>query len=342
MRTLISGFLVLLGLVSSIPAFSQSASGGFQDVVPATSAPAPSSSAKAGIVSSSSQPFVAPVFTDVPGNAWFALYVRSLAASRIIEGYKDANGVPTNLFGPSDSVTVTQFLKMALEAAKVDERKCISEIDDEDAMNHWAYAYLSCALDRKLRLFSEDPLPALDRPILRGEAVGIIHDVFEDTKPPFLSPFTDTEGHPYEADIAYANFRGIISGDIDARGNHLWTFRPDDGINRAEAAKIIYEQLQSILFEAEHGEVVEIDVTVNNYAFSPKTLKVQKGQLVTLRFRTTGVHTFTVPALLINKLLLESKEEVSFVAEKVGSFAFQCAVQGHKEKGMEGVIVIGE
>lgn len=281
---------------------------------------------------------VGPTFEDVPDNAWFTSYVTALAKWKIVEGYKDEKGEKTGRFGPGDPVTVAQFLKMTLRAGKVDEKRCTGTPRHPNATNHWAYLYVVCAEEMALRLFEE--LPDLERPILRGEALGLLHDAFRDPVPPFESPFTDTAGHPYAADIAYANFRGVVNGDTDAHGDPLWRFRPDDGMKRAEAVKMLYEQLRAIVTAEKDGDVVTIDVISRNHSFTPSTITVRKGQVVTLRFRNTGKHTFTAPGLLISKLLLEPREEFSFFAETVGTYLFQCAVEGHKEKGMEGMIVI--
>ena len=168
----------------------------------------------------------------------------------------------------------------------------------------------------------------------------MIDDIFQADVPSLSSPFLDTEGHAYEQDIAYANFQGIIAGDTDARGDLTWYFRPNDNLNRAEAAKIISLQLGTVASASEGSEVVTINMMVSNFSFSPKTIRVKEGQFVTIKFNTTGAHTFTVQGLTINKLLFDAKEQLSFVAEKKGNYPFQCAVQGHKEKGMEGVIII--
>lgn len=50
------------------------------------------------------------------------------------------------------------------------------------------------------------------------------------------APFTDTKGHHYYQAIESLYSRGIIQGD-DGKN----TFRPNDGINRAEITKIIVE-----------------------------------------------------------------------------------------------------
>lgn len=47
------------------------------------------------------------------------------------------------------------------------------------------------------------------------------------------------EAAPIRTPIAIATFFGLVEGDKDPNGNPTNRFRPDDAINRAEAAKII-------------------------------------------------------------------------------------------------------
>lgn len=51
--------------------------------------------------------------------------------------------------------------------------------------------------------------------------------------------------------IAYAAALKIVSGDRDAAGNPRKIFRPNAPVNRAEAAKIIYERLRVEVMEKE-------------------------------------------------------------------------------------------
>jgi hypothetical protein len=53
------------------------------------------------------------VFGDVSDEAWYAPYVTSLAEWGIVSGYRDASGNTTGQFGPGNSVTVAEVLKMA-------------------------------------------------------------------------------------------------------------------------------------------------------------------------------------------------------------------------------------
>ncbi|PIR52984.1 hypothetical protein COU76_03720 [Candidatus Peregrinibacteria bacterium CG10_big_fil_rev_8_21_14_0_10_49_10] len=189
--------------------------------------------------------FSTPVFRDVNENQWFNPYVASLAEWEIVSGYKDASGNMTGEFKPGNSVTVAEVLKMAMKSAQIDETKCDGTALNPYAQHHWVLAYVTCAEQMGIRLLRPTVLTQLDRPARRAEVLSVIHDAFGTQVLPLYSNYSDTAGHPLEADIAFATINGIVSGDTDAMGNPTGTFRPDDPINRAEAAKIIYESLKS-------------------------------------------------------------------------------------------------
>lgn len=188
---------------------------------------------------------MAPTFYDVAENTWFYPYVSSVADWGIVTGYKDASGEPMGEYRPGNAVTVAEALKMAFEAAQVDESQCLRPVLLTGASEHWAKNYVSCAEESGMRLFQTSSL-SLNRPATRAEVLMIIHDVFGDVVPNLLAAgFDDVSGHKYESDVAYAAARGIVSGDTDADGNPVGRFRPDGTLNRAEVAKIIYERLRA-------------------------------------------------------------------------------------------------
>ena len=191
-----------------------------------------------------------PVFRDVGDTDWFNPFVASLAEWGIVSGFKDGQGRPTGEYRPGNPVTIAEVLKMAMESAHVDEAQCTNTPLHPQAAGHWARPYVACAEQMGVRVL--DPrLPAdLNRAAKRAEVLTIIHDVFGDEVLPLFSSFTDTEGHRYESDIAYANLYGIVSGDTDTSGAETGTFRPDDSINRAEVAKIMYEKLKLQVVDA--------------------------------------------------------------------------------------------
>jgi hypothetical protein len=182
------------------------------------------------------------VFSDVDRQGWYLQYVSLVSGWGIVSGYRDQKGKSLGLFGPGDPVTIAEILKMALRAAGVDETQCGGFAMHPKARDHWSARYVACAEEKKMRIVKM--YPDLDRAARRAEVIGVIHDAFGDDVLPLLSTFSDTIDHDYEADIAYAAVLGIVSGDTDVHNEPIGTFRPDENVNRAEAAKIIVEKLR--------------------------------------------------------------------------------------------------
>jgi hypothetical protein len=184
------------------------------------------------------------VFTDTDDNAWYAPYVASLTDWGVVSGYRDASGKSTGKFGPGNPVTVAEVLKMSIEAANIDESECDKPTYHSQAPGHWAEAYVGCAEQLKVRVFAPNYVAALDRPAQRAEVLTIVHDIFGDQVPSLYAQYNDTENHRFEADIAYASLLSVVSGDTNSAGQSTNTFRPNDPINRAEAAKVLYQKLK--------------------------------------------------------------------------------------------------
>ncbi len=181
-------------------------------------------------------------FNDVASDHWFYRYVSPVARWGIVSGYKNADGKSTGVFGPGNTVTVAEILKMALKAAQVDETACTGKTGMPQAETHWAKAFVVCAREKRMRILRLDP--DLNRPATRAEVLSVIFDAFGDDVPPLFSPFKDTAGHPLESTIAYGAALRMVSGDKDDSGQSKKSFRPDAAVNRAEASKILYERLR--------------------------------------------------------------------------------------------------
>lgn len=180
-------------------------------------------------------------FTDVPASEWYYNAVSFVAGRGIVSGYKDDNGNPTGLFGPGNQVTIAEILKMAYEASGRSTSSCKRTVNLAQANSHWAKPYVSCAEDDGMRVLNSGT--DLNRGATRAEVVAIIHDAFRVQVPAGRSPFSDTVNHPYESDIALAAANGVVSGDKGTDGRPTGTFRPNDGVIRAEAAQIIFKSL---------------------------------------------------------------------------------------------------
>lgn len=180
-------------------------------------------------------------FNDVSDADWFSPYVATVSGWGVVSGYKDAQGNALGTFGPANPVTVAELLKMAFKSDQIDTSVCgLVPPVHAQAIGHWAQAYISCGEQMNIRIL-KDPSLTIDRHATRAEVLAVLDDVFGEHVPPLFSNFKDTQGHPLEADIAYAYTRGIVSGDKDSKGIETGIFRPNDDINRAEVAKIIYE-----------------------------------------------------------------------------------------------------
>ena len=190
------------------------------------------------------QQFLDPYsFLDVASDDWHYPYIRSIAEWGIVSGYRDALGNRTGYFGPGDPVTIAQMLRMTMEAANVNVGAC------DTPGSSWQYKYLVCGQLLELRILKGNV--NVDRPALRGEVLGLIHDVFDEHLQLEASPFVDTDKHMYEHDIAHATAQGVVSGDIGDHGKPTGRFRPNSLINRAEASKILHQKLWLLVGNAE-------------------------------------------------------------------------------------------
>jgi len=182
-------------------------------------------------------------FKDTDDNEWFTKDVFQLARKNIVSGRKDQRGNPTGSFDPSGQVRVGEILKMSLEASGHGQAE--GEPALAQARNHWGRGYVKQAENLNLSIIKN--LDNVDRPATRAEVVQVILEAYG-IKPQSVSKssFSDvTASHPQLAFIEEARERKLASGDSGKN-----TFRPDDGINRAEAAALTHRGL-NILGEGE-------------------------------------------------------------------------------------------
>jgi len=182
------------------------------------------------------------LYRDVPLDAWYSPFVEYVVTEEIAVGYRDEEGEPTGEFGVQNPVTFAEVLKMALEASDADLQG-VPPPRNTSAQSTWASAYVAKAEAMQLSVFSPD----LDvtEPATRGAVIQTILEALDIPLAQQPPAFSDVPAnHPNAFAIATAAFYGLISGDKDASGNALHTFRPDEPINRAEAAKIIAVALE--------------------------------------------------------------------------------------------------
>lgn len=97
--------------------------------------------------------------------------------------------------------------------------------------------------------------------------------------------------------------------------------------------------------KAEDASAVKsITISGSEFSYSPSTVRVKKGDTVELTFKNTGKfpHDLAVAGLgVITKIIKPGEQDtVKFVADKTGSFEFNCTVGNHTERGMVGTLTV--
>ena len=87
-----------------------------------------------------------------------------------------------------------------------------------------------------------------------------------------------------------------------------------------------------------------ITVTGTEYAFTPSTITVKKGEVVKLTFKNAGTypHNFTLADLNVKTKTIQpgQQDTITFTPTKTGSFAYICTVPGHADRGMKGTLTV--
>ena len=93
------------------------------------------------------------------------------------------------------------------------------------------------------------------------------------------------------------------------------------------------------------ASVKEFTVTGGNFAFSPTSLSVNKGDTVRITFKNAeGFHDFVIDEFDVatKQISAATEETVEFVADQAGSFEFYCSVGQHRQLGMKGTLTVTE
>jgi len=108
-------------------------------------------------------------FTDIKTSDWFAKYVNTAAKKGIIKGYNDGS------FKPGNTITLAEFLKIAVETAKF-KTSTVSKNPYPDVIkNTWFAKYFQFAKQQKLLRVKKGGLVIPNNAIDRGEAANIIY-----------------------------------------------------------------------------------------------------------------------------------------------------------------------
>lgn len=295
----------------------------------------------------------AVILKDVPQSAWFAAYVRKAAEAGIVTGYKDKAGNPTGRFEPSSNITVAETLKIASEGAGYDEGVYAAKISS--GTNHWASPYVSVARGENFPVVL--PRLPLEQRATRGEVAAMLVAAFRArTDTSMSNSFADVNAATEFGTAIEALSRDkVVSGDTDANGNVVGTFRPGEYINRAEVAKMIMSA-RAAYGEPGKGrapgeetgdETMEGNVVVYGATgFTPQVLRVKRGEAVTFKNLSGGgmwvasdphpSHT-ALPGLDSLQVIVAG-QMYSYTFTQLGSWSYH----NHLNTGHRGTIVVEE
>ena len=171
-------------------------------------------------------------YRDVPLGQWYAYDVFDLTNEGIVSGKKDQSGQSLGEFSPGQKVKISEVLRMIFEAFQVGPAD--GETDLAQANDHWAKGYvkraelLSMSLIKQRADINRDATRAeVCRMLL--EAQGIVPADVEKVDFPDVSPRHEDANY-----IQECKNLGLFAGRGDTG-----EFLPDEGINRAEAAKVV-------------------------------------------------------------------------------------------------------
>lgn len=99
----------------------------------------------------------------------------------------------------------------------------------------------------------------------------------------------------------------------------------------------------------DHGEASpvadgarRIEVSASSFQFDPETIEVDAGEDIAIVFSSEDtLHDFTVDEVDAHVASDEGEtNEGGFTADEPGTYTFYCSVEGHREAGMEGTLMV--
>jgi len=111
---------------------------------------------------------------------------------------------------------------------------------------------------------------------------------------------------------------------------------------KVRTALIILPFAAIVLVACSPGQQVTT-VTMTSFAFEPSEMNVKAGQTVRVLLDNPDSipHAFDIPELGVGLAVLPGASiEIEFVATESGTYTFFCGIPGHREAGMEGLLVV--
>lgn len=184
------------------------------------------------------------VYQDVPSTIWYASTLTTLGNLGIISGYKTPAGNPIGKYGPADTLTIAQFVKMVTLAAGLE-----IPTDTKGTPNpkDWSAPYFAALNAKGKNIMTNLKASDIAKPITRGEMAELITFAFNVSKAtPVGTLFRDLKTTTsYASSLETLRFYCVIWGDDfteDKTGKR--TVRANAPLNRAEVTAVLVRAMK--------------------------------------------------------------------------------------------------
>lgn len=96
--------------------------------------------------------------------------------------------------------------------------------------------------------------------------------------------------------------------------------------------------------EKKEGPKREIEVFARDFYFEPSLISLSLGENVSIILKNMGEspHDLVVEGLDVKTKIIKPNEtdKIEFVASMAGTYKFYCSVRDHRQRGMEGQLII--
>jgi plastocyanin len=119
------------------------------------------------------------------------------------------------------------------------------------------------------------------------------------------------------------------------------TQQPTQAMSKEESMENKETSPSGAMMMKESEKAFEVDGS--NFKFSPSTLTVNEGDTVKITFKNTqGFHNFIIDEFNAKSKTIQANQtdELTFVANKKGTFEFYCGVGNHRAMGMKGTLTV--
>ena len=183
---------------------------------------------------------------------WYFDDVQTLSTQGVIGGDKDSNGNSTGYYRPADAITKGEMLKLILEVSGRGESSATPS--DSSAINQWYEGYVAQFENMSMSYGGN-----WNEPVTRREAAVWISEALELHK--MVAAYNNEFGDVSSSDADALHFVAVYEFGIFTGDSGTGNLRPDDGMNRAEAAKAIRVAMEEVL----DGSASTVDETLDAF-----------------------------------------------------------------------------